>query len=421
MNSKKIKKVYDKAVKYYQSGDLDKALKICEKNISNDIKNAALLNLKGLILYQRGELNKAITTWKVNADYNKDMMAQNYINDAYYDKDSGEIYIYAEKEMRNLRVDSAIRMLNKCTKSDFNCVNVNSALAMAYQRKGDFEKASEYAEKTLKVDKNDARALKIKKDLKTGGLSTDYVYEGESHKLRNIFIILLVLIIIGSVSYFIFIKYFVKPDKKQNADNVNITEDIDPQVNSAEDDNKENSDDDKKNEEKTAFDKQKVLSFIDNKDFNSLYTALENTNESQLSADEDEVYKNAVKMLKTEGVKNFYDNGRQYYNNKKYDDAVNELKKAYEYKDGNYLAQHIIFYYGSSLLEQGKNDEALAMYNEYYGNYPNGSYIEGVLYQLTLLNSGVDDAKSKTYAKALISKYPQSTYINNTIRQIANN
>ncbi|WP_244834413.1 tetratricopeptide repeat protein [Clostridium sp. BJN0001] len=414
MDNKKAKKIYDKAVKYYQSGDLDDALKICEKSISKDIKNPALLNLKGLILYQRGDLNKAITTWKVNADYNKDMMANNYINDAYYDKDSGELYVYAERLIKNLRVDDAIKILKKCSKSDFNCINVNSALAMAYQRKGEFEKASEFIEKALKVDKNNPRALKIKKDLKTGGLSTDSVYEEKSHKARNIFIIMLVLLIIGGLSYFVFLKYSVKIDKKENTEKITVDEDVTPKVETNIDTQEQ------ENEDSYGFDKEKITSFINDKDFNSLYDSIKTVNESDLKSEDDKVYKDAVNMLKTEGVKNFYDDGRQYYNDKKYDDAVDSLKKAYDYKDGNYLAQHIIFYYASSLLEQGKNDEALGLYNDYYKAYPKGPYIEGVLYQLTLLNSGVDDKNSKAYAKTLIEKYPESTYINDTIKQIAN-
>ena len=167
--------------------------------------------------------------------------------------------------------------------------------------------------------------------------------------------------------------------------------------------------------------KSPVIFFISwYKDFNSLYDSIKTVKKSDLKSEDEKIYKDAVKMLKTEGVKNFYDNGRQYYNDKKYDDAIDSLKKAYDYKDGNYLAQHIIYYYASSLLEQGKNDEALEMYNDYYKTYPNGPYIQGVLYQLTLLNSGVDDENSKAYAKTLIEKYPESTYINSTIKQIAN-
>ena len=59
--NKKKNKTYLKAVEYYDKGELDKAIKLCDECISQNLKNGSALNLKGLILYSKGDLEGART------------------------------------------------------------------------------------------------------------------------------------------------------------------------------------------------------------------------------------------------------------------------------------------------------------------------------------------------------------------------
>ena len=84
--NKKVKKAYDKAMDYYEKGKINKALEICEEILLEGLDNPVVLNFKGLLLYQKGNLNEAITVWKINKDLNNDDIAKNYIKDAIADE-----------------------------------------------------------------------------------------------------------------------------------------------------------------------------------------------------------------------------------------------------------------------------------------------------------------------------------------------
>ena len=61
--NKKAKRAYDKAMDYYEKGKISKALEICEEILSEGLDNSAVLNFKGLLLYQKGNLNEAVTSY----------------------------------------------------------------------------------------------------------------------------------------------------------------------------------------------------------------------------------------------------------------------------------------------------------------------------------------------------------------------
>ena len=68
-------KIYEKALSLYNNGNIDKAIELCEKGISNSLKDGKILNLKGLLLYTQGRLEEANALWKMNKDYNNDSIA----------------------------------------------------------------------------------------------------------------------------------------------------------------------------------------------------------------------------------------------------------------------------------------------------------------------------------------------------------
>ena len=106
--NKKAEKAYDKAMDYYEKGRINKALEICEEVILEGLDNPVVLNFKGLLLYQKGNLNEAITVWKINGDFNNDDIAKNYIKDAIADEERLELYRQGEKALKQLKIDKSL-------------------------------------------------------------------------------------------------------------------------------------------------------------------------------------------------------------------------------------------------------------------------------------------------------------------------
>ena len=420
--NKKSKKAYDKAMDYYERGQINKALDICEIELSESLKNSAILNLKGLLLYQKGDLKEAVTVWKINKDFNNDPIAKNYIKDSLSDEKRLETYILGEIELKNFRIDNAINLFKKCAESDFNAIKVNTALALCYQKKGDFKLAQEYVNKALRLDVNSATAKTIKKNLISTG-----VYQEERKSYKKIIIMITAIIsicLITIITYIIFERlnnksFFTKNEqvnKIEKSEDSNET-DTEAMLLDEEDEQVEtgNIDTDK------LFNKDTLMTLLANKDLDGIYKEIKDFKLDDLNSEDEGIYRQAIDILKSEGVQTFYNRGLTFFNEKSYENAAIEFNKAYTYCDGNYLKEHIMYYKANTSLKMEENTVALDEYEEYYNEYPKGVYIEGVLYQLALLIDGIDNEKSKDYAKQLLNNYPNSIYINDYIIKIINN
>ena len=184
--------------------------------------------------------------------------------------------------------------------------------------------------------------------------------------------------------------------------------------------NEEDNSEEIKEKLEDKFNKESLASAINSSDYNSIYENIRNVKSDELNDEEKLLYDNAVSILKTNGVANFYEYGLQYFNQQDYSKAEDQFNKAYEYCEGNNLEPHIIFYRGSTASEQGNRDLTLQMYEKYNDLYPSGPYTEGVLYELALLNVSDDLEKAKAYSDKLVNNYPQSIYVNDRIMSIIN-
>lgn len=444
---KKVRKLYEKAMNFYEQGKIDKALDICELALSKELNNSLIINFKGMLLYQKGRLNEALIVWKLNEELNKDVVASNYIKDAQNDFERLELYKRAEDALKKLNIELALELLSRCALSDFNSIKVNKGLAVCYQKKGDYEKAFDYIEKALKVDCNYKEALKIKKELIDFG--GNKLKKKSSKKLMFITILFFVIIII-CICIAIFMKNNYKNlfnysyenlfNHKKNTDltiNNNDKEEnkLDKQnSNSVKEDKKEqiadketnkieeiNNDKNENENNIKVFDNEKLESAISNRNIDSLVDQLLGIKEQDINSENKYLYRQAMDLINSEGIVTYYNKGVEYYNQKNYEKAEIELNKAYDFCENNPYKEHILFYRASNSSQMLKNDLAMKQYEEYYQNYPNGVYIEGVLYELAILTISIDKEKSKIYANELINNFPKSIYINDYIVNILNN
>ena len=417
-------KRYNKAMNFYNNGQMNRALEICENILANDLSCSEVLNLKGLMLYQKGLLKEAKIVWKLNYDINNDSVAKKYIEDCKSDDERIEKYKDAEYNLKNMNIDKAMMLFRECMESEFNSIKVNTGIAMCYMRKGDNYRAKEFIDKALHIDNEAVTANALKKDLINLGL-----YSNENRVSKKVLSVITVLFIIGAIcagGYSIYTKVGLNNSISKDS-SLNTEEDIKKDESLGSDSNKDTNDSDQEDQnleneqadkKEAIFNNENVALLLKNKDVDKLYDEINMVNEETLSGQDLELYNNAIELLRTNGVSKFYEYGVWYFNNGNYNSAKVELEKAYKYCDKSDLKEHIVFYKGSTASQLGDNSEALKLYKEYYSLYPKGAYIEGVLYELALLTNTTNKNMGKEYARELVNNYPNSLYINDYIRDI---
>lgn len=189
---KEDKKLYERAMKLYGKGNIDKALELCEKAISCNMKNSSALNLKGLLLYIKGELKAATDTWKINWDFNNNSLSRGYLKDSKEDEKRLVEYIEALNMIKALKIREALEKLYFCAESDFNLINVYNALAYCYIKTGDFKKADDCINKVLSANKNNKAAMDNKKLLSefnvidnNNNVKKNQYYNSNYNSIRN--------------------------------------------------------------------------------------------------------------------------------------------------------------------------------------------------------------------------------------------
>ncbi|APC78543.1 tetratricopeptide repeat protein [Clostridium botulinum] len=414
-NEAKSRKIYTKALDNFNNGNIDKALDLCEKSISMDLKNNSAINLKGLLYYLKGDLISCKNLWKMNYHTNKDTVSYKYLQDAKLDEQFLKKYANAITLIKNNDIEGAIDLLKQCEKTDFNHINVCNNLAMCYIKLGKYNNALEYYEKALSIDKNNDISINIKKELYKKGLI-------KKHKCKKILIAILVISIISSISIYLFNKF----NKTKN-----ISEMKNNKITSKESKNKSNipkKEEAKKTETKKQeikkeekIDIQNLNNYIEKKNYIQLYNIYSNYKNKNLDVNSKSVLVKAEKLLKEEGIEYFYNTAMVNTNNKKYKESNDLLLKAYSLGNVNYLYPHIIYLLATNYEAVNNISEAIRYYEIYVNSFMKNDYGDLALYKLATLNEKVDDAKSKNYAKKLSQIYPQSMYNNSNIKRIINN
>lgn len=412
----KIKKdkAYIKAVKYYEECDIEKAIKKCDESISSSLKNSSALNLKGLLLYLRGDLEGAVTQWKINSDFNDDSMAKNYIFDSKSDKERLELYKKGELLLKSLAIDEAIDTLNKCKESDFNAIRVNLALAICYGKKGDYSTSSVYVSKVLNIDKNNSGARSLAKEIEeVQGIKLE-VTRGSNILKPIIVIAVLCLVVAGT---FIIYKFSGK-NKIEEISNPEVITEVTQEVPPIGENEKEEIGE-TKGESLVNYDE--LQEKINNKDFDLIYNSLKEINLENIQENDKTIYLKGKELLETEGVSFFYKKGSELYSVKNFKEAKVQFVKGYEYGTKNYLYPHIVFFLAASEEQLGNIDSAIKEYGEYYNSYKEETYIAETVYKLALLNKDKDRNKSILYAKEIRKNYSDSIYNNQVISNLLDN
>lgn len=432
----KSKKIYIKALDKYNNGYIDKAIELCEESVSINIKNSAAINLKGLLFYFKGDLDSSQKLWKMNYQINKDSVSERYLSDSKGDDERQKLYNAAVNFINELKINEALDTLKKCTESDFNCINVNNCISSCYLSKGDYDKAFEYIDKVLKLDKNNVTAKENIKSLRK------YGYSISSWDMKRFLIILsglLFLIMLGvSIRYVKFtsmskqtpnkyissfenyMKNIFKKPKSTVVKDEKKKESSKSQESKVQENKEKTSTESKEKTETEVFPSDKIKSDIQNKSFDNLYDEYMKWKDKSISDDNKLLILQAGELLKGESVEYFYNKGCSSLNNRNYLDAKVNLSKAYALDVHSELYTHIVYMLATSCELSEDTQNAIQYYIQYDNSFDGGIYQDTVLYKLVILNKDSNKSMAKKYAQKLISKYPNSMYNNSVVNGVAN-
>ncbi|MBU3180539.1 tetratricopeptide repeat protein [Clostridium psychrophilum] len=415
-------KVYVKAMNKYNDGYIKKAISLCEKSISLNNRNAAALNLKGILYYLEGDLDKAKNMWNINYKRNNDKVSKKYLDDSVHDKEKLHLYVRALELVKKYNINGALKLLNKCENSDFNFINVNNNITLCYIKQGEYVKALQYIKKVLKVDKNNTQAIINKKTLmEFGTLKRKINYK---KIVIGIFIIILIISLFFMAKMFMYNKSFsifgVKKFQKEtslNSKKVNIkTKNLVP-IHNQEDKAVKNN-----NQEMNSFPREQLTESIKNNNFEQIVGYVTTWKDINLNININDrlLLVKAEDIIKSNGIQFFYKKGTTSMNNKKFSEAKKYFLYALPYSSGSYLKEHIIYMLAVSYKSTSDFQNALEYYELNLKQYPRGTYCEEVLYNLIIINKELDITKSKIYAQKLVKQFPSSQYNNLIVKEILN-
>lgn len=418
MSMKKKNKIYINAVRLFEKGEIDKAISKCNEGIGDNLKNSALLNFKGLLLYLKGDLKGAVATWKINSDYNDDNTAKNYIHDSKNDKERLELYIKGEKALKSIHIDEAIECFKKCRESDFNCIKTSVALGICYIKKGDYSLASAHITKALELDKHNADALELSKQLKEyAGINLEVAKKS----LIKPITIGLVIVIIMCSGIFTVNKLKDTNVEKKPVNNMVEKEDKQSKENIDNNINKVNEEEEtgKNNTENTLVNVNEIEEALKLKDYDKLNSLINQNVEENLTEKEKAVVYNAKELLSSDdSIKHFYDKAREEYKSEDYVNAIKDFGILCTYGEKNYLYQHGIFYTAVCNNRLNNKSESINYYEQYYNKFSDGIYREEVIYSLAMLYKDENLFEAKKYAQILKDEYPNSMYNNENISNL---
>lgn len=419
-------KKLDKATKHYKNKNYKEALKICDKILAKDYNNEKALELEGEILYKLDRLDEAVLNWKINAEYNNNPTAKMHLEDI--DKSTKDKALSFDnlnavsstpedeiEEVVNPVVDvtpktvseEKINSENDETSTSNNVSNINSDLKEDKSAK-DSKNIKEDIAITSK-DNDDNTTSSNSEALENSAENSNKSEEAETKKPQKKgkkSAIIAVCAIIVVVAAYAGVSHF-------KSSNANKAETEQSQVNKEQEQEKEIPKDFKENLDKATKDK----------DVNKVYALLDEAPSDKIPAEDKDSYNKAVDFMKKDGVEKYYNNGLNDYKDKKFDNALDNLSKAYKYSNDTYLKPHILYFMGATENALGKKDDSVKYFKEYLEDYPHSDlYTAEILYNLCLYyNDKGDKADAKKYAQHLEDSYPSSPYYNDIAKEILYN
>ena len=431
-------KLYVRAMNKYNDGYIDKALLLCEKSISINITNSAALNLKGILYYLKGDLENAKKMWNINYKRNNDEVSKKYLKDSVRDKEKLQLYVDALGLIKQLNISGALTILKQCENSHFNFINVNNSIALCYIKQGEYDKALQYITEVLKVDRKNTEALINKKTLiEYGNLKQEINYKKMGIITASIILVIAILFLgktymhsakdlslkgINKIKNTVALikgkskeetKSLEKAPVQKPAETKKNTEGVKENIDINKDKLVEN-----KSQEVLKFPREQFSESIKKNNMEQIIEYVNQWENADLDMNDKLLLIKGKEIIKNDGVDYFYEKAIDYMDEKKYIEAEKYLLYALPYSKDSYLQEHIVYMLALSYKASSNFQEAVKYYELSLKQYPKGSYVEEVIYNLIVINKDIDRDKAKDYAKILVNQFPNSQYNNTVVKKI---
>ena len=437
-------KKLEKAENYYKKKHYKEALRICDKVLAKQYNNEKALELEGEIFYKLGKIDEAILNWKINAEYNNNPTAKmrlaetdkstkekalSYDNFNTISSDTLQAELAAilaaqeaeakekeakEQEAKERQAKEAEAREKEAREKQAKEAEAREKEAREKQAKEAEDREKEAKEKQAKEAESKEKESNVKQSTDTDTTeeenteatptnsdNTDKVESNKkktSNKNRNIAIAVACGVVVVLAAYSGVKYYSNKNDAPQKQEQ---------QVN-------------EQTKELPADFNNSLTKAVNDKNYEDLYNLLSEAKGLTIPADDEKIYSEATKLMQDEGVQSFYDAGLKDMKDKKYEDALNNLNKAYAFCDGTYLQPHIIYFMGAANAGLNKPEDAVKYYKEYLEKFPHSDmYTPEILYKLAEYYNGTGNKEeAKKYAQHIENSYPSSPYYNDTIKDI---
>ena len=422
-------KKLEKAENYYKKKHYKEALRICDKVLAKQYNNEKALELEGEIFYKLGKIDEAILNWKINAEYNNNPTAKmrlaetdkstkekalSYDNFNTISSDTLQAELAAilaaqeaeAKEKEAKEQEAKEKQAREAEAREKEARERQAKEAEAREKEARERQAKEAEAKEKEAREKQAKDTDTTKNedteaTPTNSDNTDKVESNKkknSNKNRNIAIAVACGVVVVLAAYSGVKYYSNKNDAPQKQEQ---------QVN-------------EQTKELPADFNNSLTKAVNDKNYEDLYNLLSEAKGLKIPADDEKIYSEATKLMQENGVQNFYDAGLQNMKDKKYEDALNNLNKAYAFCDGTYLQPHIIYFMGAANAGLNKPEDAVKYYKEYLEKFPHSDmYTPEILYKLAEYYNGTGNKdEAKKYAQHIENSYPSSPYYNDTIKDI---
>lgn len=430
---------YNRGLRMAQVRNFTSAIPVLEKSLELNKHNSDARNLLGLIYYETGDIVNALSSWLISRHLDPEDNEADYFLEKVK-RDTAELdsmnqaikkYNLGLEEARQHNFDLAIIQLKRALQINKKLIKAYQLLALIYMEDGETVKAYRLINNGLKIDIGNTALLKYRQELignsdeeedivpdtDTGNEKKKSIEAKYSYKEEKPSILPFINLILGVIIGIICAQWLIVPTVKKNMKQEYDSNKIDYSAELA-----------AKNAtiaqlQKTVTNQEKEISTLENKlggDVNTnvnvnsesytnffetlgIYKELidrEYTDDELVSLayklweiDTDEIRQqhasDLLKSMRNEiyplAAKKVYDQGKAYFDDEKYDDAILWLSAA---SAMNESFDNPLYYLGRSYQAEGRYAEAIASYEKVLEVVPNSTLKD-------MVNERIEECKSE--------------------------
>lgn len=414
--SKISNRLYNKGLEQVNINDLSGAISSLNKSISFNKGNINARNLLGLIYFEIGHIGDAFKQWVLSSNIRKeDNFANEYIDDLRqsmrsFEKynDSIKMYNQAIIYLKQKSDDMAIIQLKKAVDINPKFIDAHNLLSLCYLMQNNKNKAVESINKVLSIDISNQIALNYYKEIypdnkridnkQVKNVSKESIMPRIDRNIskqdfgaRNKGIMGFVAFVIGCICTFAVMYILVMPGaidvKQQEIDRINASyTEVQNKYNELKTQSEEtiSSLQKENNDYKTQLDEiNKQADIKDRTDKVLNASSLDRSGKSVEAAEIltnldvtglDEETINTFNELKEKVIpkaaKDLYNQGRNAFSNRKYDDGKNLLNKCVLYAQDDLTKYNALYYLGRIAMAEEDNTKAKEYLQQVEQNHP---------------------------------------------------